>query len=304
MQDIYEIIEKPFVDLVSPIIPAEELFSGGLFTEGPAYFPAGRYLLFTDIPNDRILRFDETNNAVSVFRQDCGHPNGQTVDSLGRLLSCEHRYRRVSRTEHDGRIVTIADKWQGKKLNSPNDAVVASDGGVWFTDPTYGILHDLDGIKAESEIGACHVYRVDPATGAVEAKITDMVMPNGLAFSHDERTLYVVDSGKSHFDDGPAHVRAFRVGADNRLSGGEVFAECPVGIFDGLRLDCEGNLWISTGDGVWCYAPSGALLGKIKLGKIVANLTFGGPRRNVLYICAINSVYRLPLKVNGMVRPG
>lgn len=302
MSEYYEIVEKDFRDMVASIFPPEELFSGGLFTEGPAYFPAGRYLLFTDIPNDRILRLDETDDSISVFRQDCGHPNGQTVDCQGRLLTCEHRYRRVSRTEHDGSIITIADRWHGKRLNSPNDAVVTSDGAVWFTDPTYGILHDLDGIKAEQEIGGCHVYRVDPATGEVQAKITDMVMPNGLAFSDDESILYVVDSGKSHFEDGPAHLRAFKVDASKRVSGGEILAECPVGIFDGLRLDRDGNIWISTGDGVYCYEKSGTLLGKIKLGKIVANLTFAGPRRNVMYICAMNGVYRVRLKVNGRAR--
>ncbi|MBD9638864.1 SMP-30/gluconolactonase/LRE family protein [Ensifer sp. ENS07] len=302
MFEHYEIVEKAFGDMVAPIFPPEELFSQGLFTEGPAYFPAGRYLLFTDIPNDRILRLDETDGSISVFRQDCGHPNGQTVDLQSRLLSCEHRYRRVSRTEHDGTITTIADSWRGKKLNSPNDAVVTSDGAVWFTDPTYGILHDLDGIKADPEIDGCHVYRVDPATGEVEAKITDMVMPNGLAFSKDEKTLYVVDSGKSHFEDGPAHLRAFDVGPDNRLSGGGVLADCAVGIFDGLRLDSDDNIWITAGDGVHCYNDSGALLGKIKLGKIAANLTFAGSRRNLMYICATNALYRVRLKVNGLPR--
>lgn len=302
MFEHYEIVDKRFADMVAPIFPPEQLFAAGLFTEGPAYFPAGRYLLFTDIPNDRILKFDETTDTVSVFRQDCGHPNGQTVDPMGRLLSCEHRYRRVSRTEHDGSIVTVADSWEGKQLNSPNDVIVASDGGVWFTDPTYGILHDLDGGKADSEIGACHVYRVDPATGNVEAKIMDMVMPNGLAFSADEKTLYVVDSGKSHFEDGPAHVRKFDVDANNQLSGGDVLIDCPHGIFDGLRLDVDDNLWISTGEGVYCYAPDGTLLGKIRIGQIVANLTFGGPRRNMLYICATNALYRVRLKVNGRLR--
>ncbi len=295
----YEIVEKDFRNKVVPIFPPEELFSGALFAEGPAYFPAGRYLLFTDIPNDRILRLDETNDHVSVFRQDCGHPNGQTVDRQGRLLSCEHRNRRISRTDHDGTILTVADQWRGKRLNSPNDAVVTSDGAVWFTDPTYGILHDLDGGKAEPEIGGCHVYRVDPATGEVEAKITDMVLPNGLAFSKDESTLFVVDSGKSHFEDGPAHVRAFTVGEDARIGGGEVVADCPMGIFDGMRLDDDGNIWISTGDGVYCYERGGTLLGKIKLGKIVANLTFAGPRRNMMYICATNGLYRVRLKING-----
>lgn len=302
MSDYYEIIDKRFLDKVAPLLPPEELFSAGLFTEGPAYFPAGRYLLFTDLPNDRILRLDETDGSISIFRQDCGHPNGQTVDLQGRLLSCEHRYRRVSRTEHDGSIVTIADRWQGKRLNSPNDIVVTSDGAIWFTDPLYGIFHDLDGIKAESEIGACHVYRVDPDTGTVEAKITDMVMPNGLAFSKDESILYVVDSGKSHYEDAPAHLRSFTVDSDYRVTSRGVFADCPVGIYDGFRLDSDDHLWVTAGDGVCCYEPGGVLLGKIKLGKIAGNLTFAGPRRNIMYVCATNSLYRIRLKVNGRVR--
>lgn len=299
MTDHYEINDRRFIDLVAPIFPPEPLYTGGLFTEGPVYFAAGRYLLFTDIPNDRILRFDETNEMVSVFRQDCGHPNGQTVDRQGRLLSCEHRHRRVSRTEHDGTIVTLADRWQGKRLNSPNDVVVASDGGIWFTDPTYGILHDLDGGKADPEIDGCHVYRIDPHTGAVEAKITDMVMPNGLAFSGDGRTLYVVDSGKSHFDDGPAHLRAFTVDESQRVGGGDVVADCPNGIFDGLRLDSADNIWIGGGDGVYCYTAGGDRLGRIRIDRIVGNLTFGGPRRNILYVCATNALFRVRLKTNG-----
>lgn len=299
MTDHYDIIDPRFIDLVAPLFPPEQLYSGGLFTEGPAYYPAGRYLLFTDIPHDRILRFDEATETVSVFRQDCGHPNGQTFDPQGRLLSCEHRHRRVSRTEHDGSIVTIADRWNGKRLNSPNDVVVASDGGIWFTDPTYGILHDLDGGRADSEIGACHVYRVDPSTGAVEAKITDTVMPNGLAFSGDEKTLYVVDSGRSHFEGAPAHLRAFDVSTDGRVGESRVFAACEDGIYDGLRLDRDDNLWIGAGDGVHCYTPQGVLLGKIKVGRIVGNLAFGGPRRNHLYICATDALFRVRLKTNG-----
>ncbi|WP_049730974.1 SMP-30/gluconolactonase/LRE family protein [Rhizobium ecuadorense] len=302
MSEHYEIVDKRFHDKVASLFPPEELFSGGLFTEGPAYFPAGRYLLFTDLPNDRILRLDETDGSISVFRQECGHPNGQTVDLQGRLLSCEHRYRRVSRTEHDGSVITIADRWQGKRLNSPNDVVVTSDGAVWFTDPPYGIFHDLDGIKAVSEIGGCHVYRVDPISGAVEAKITDMVMPNGLAFSKDESILYVVDSGKSHHEDGPAHLRSFAVDRNHHVMSRGVFAECPVGIYDGLRLDSDDHLWITAGDGVYCYEPGGDLLGKIKLGKIAANLTFAGPRRNIMYVCATNSLFRIRLKINGRVR--
>lgn len=295
----YEILDPAFARLVAPLFPPELLWEGGLFTEGPACFPAGRYMLFTDIPNDRILRFDEITGTVAVFRQDCGQPNGQTVDDMGRLLTCEHRGRRVSRTEHDGRIVTLADRWQGKRLNSPNDVVASSDGAVWFTDPTYGILNDLDGETSAPEISGCHVYRLDPVTGALQAMITDMEMPNGLAFSRDESRLHVVDSGKSERPEGPAHIRTFEVEAGGRLSGGQVLAESTAGIFDGLRVDIEGHLWVAAGDGVHCLAPDGRLLGKILLGKVAANLAFGGPRGNILYVCACNALYRIRLKVRG-----
>lgn len=302
MSEHYDIVDPSFRHIVAPLLPPEELYSGGLFTEGPAYFPAGKYLLFVDLPNDRILRYDEITGTTAVFRQDCGHPNGQTVDLQGRLLTCEHRFRRVSRTEHDGTITTLAEFWNGKRFNSPNDVVVTSDGAIWFTDPTYGIMHDLDGIKGEQEIEGCHVYRVDPISGKVDAVITDMVMPNGLAFSGDERTLYVVDSGKSHVDGGPAHLRAFQVDADHRVTGGEVLVDCPVGIFDGFRLDADDRIWVTTGDGVYCYTSEGTLLGKILLHKIAGNLTFAGPRRNIMYVCATNSLYRIRLKINGRIR--
>ncbi len=218
----------------------EKLFEGCRWAEGPAYVPAGRYLVWSDIPNDRMLRYDETNGAVGVFREPAGYPNGNTIDLQGRLVTCEHGNRRVTRTEHDGSITVIADRFEGKRLNSPNDAVVSSDGAIWFTDPAYGIDSDYEGWKAESEIGACNVYRVDPATGACRIVADDFVRPNGLAFSPDERLLYIVDSGASHVPDGPRHIRVFRVGEQGALSGGEVFATSTAGAFDGFRLDDDG----------------------------------------------------------------
>ena len=196
-------------------------------------------------------------------------------------------------------IITLADRWQGKRLNSPNDVVVKSDGSIWFTDPAYGIETDYEGDKAESEIGACHVYRVDPATGEVEAVITDMVRPNGLAFSLDESQLYVVDTGRTHGAKNPAHMRVFDVGARARLSGGEVFADCTAGLFDGFRLDAEGRIWTSAADGIHCYDPDGTLIGKIKVPEVTANCVFGGAKRNVLYICGTTSLYAVRLMVNG-----
>lgn len=295
----YEVLDPRFARLFNGTAHVEKLWTGCRWAEGPAYFAAGRYVVWSDIPNDRMLRYDETDGSVSVFRQPAGNSNGNTTDRQGRLVSCEHGNRRVSRTEHDGTVVTIADRWQGKRLNSPNDVVVKSDGSIWFTDPSYGIDTDYEGNKSDSEIGACHVYRVDPATGGVDAVITDMVRPNGLAFSLDERLLYVVDTGRTHGPENPAHMRVFDVDERGAVSGGNVFAECTDGLFDGFRLDSEGRIWTSAADGVHCYHPDGTLIGKVHVPEVVANVVFGGPKRNVLYICGTTSLYAVRLMVNG-----
>jgi gluconolactonase len=297
---VYEVLDARFARLVNLHAGLERLWTGGGWTEGPAYFAAGRFLVLSDIPNDRMLRYDETDGSVSVFRNPSGKANGNFVDRLGRLVTCEHSGRRVSRTEHNGTVVTIADSWQGKRLNSPNDVVVKSDGSIWFTDPMYGIENDHDGCRADSDIGACYVYRVHPSTGKVEAVITDMIRPNGLAFSPDERTLYVVDSGRTEGPEYPAHIRAFQVRDNGSVHGGNVFADSDEGIFDGLRLDHEGNVWTSAGDGVHCFDGEGCLIGKIKVPEVVANLCFGGPKLTRLYICANTSLYSIPLRVNGV----
>ncbi len=278
----------------------DKLHIGCRWAEGPAYFPAGRYLVWSDIPNDRMLRFDECDGSVSVFRQPAGNSNGNTVDRQGRLVSCEHGNRRVTRTEHDGSITVIADRFNGKRLNSPNDVVVKSDGSIWFTDPTYGVDTDYEGNKGEVEQPACCVYRVDGQTGAIAVTTDSMVRPNGLAFSPDERTLYVSDTGRSHVKDGPRHMRRFAVADDARLTDQGVFAECTVGVFDGFRLDAEGRIWTSAHDGVHVYDPTDAtLLGKVRVPEFVANLCFGGPKRNYLYICGTTSLYGVRLPVNG-----
>src|SRR5688500_3227543 len=187
----FEIIDRRFAECVKTSARVDKLYEGCRWAEGPAYFAAGRYLVWSDIPNDRILRWDEPTGAVGVFRQPAGYTNGHTVDRQGRLVSCEHGGRRISRTEHDGTITTIADRYEGKRLNSPNDVVVKSDGSIWFTDPAYGIESDYEGHKSESEIGDCHVYRVDPSSGQVTIAAGYFVRPNGLAFSPDQRLLYV-----------------------------------------------------------------------------------------------------------------
>jgi len=277
----------------------ERLHAGARKTEGPAYFAAGRYLVWSDIPNDRMLRWDETTGAVGVFRQPSGYANGNTIDRQGRLITCEQGHRRVTRTEHDGTITVLADRHQGKRLNSPNDVVVRADGSIWFTDPSYGIDSDYEGNRGENEFGgACFVFRLDPASGELAVVADDFTRPNGLAFSADERQLYIVDTRQE-----PSHIRVFDVTTDGRLNGGEIFAECDFGRFDGLRVDDGGRIWAAAWDGVHCFAPDGALIGKLRLPESVANLTFGGPKRNHLFITAGTSVYALRVTVCGASYP-
>lgn len=295
---LFDVIDSRFGALVNGNARLDLLHTGSKWAEGPAWFGAGRYVVWSDIPNNRMLRYDETDGSVSVFRAPSGNSNGNTVDRQGRLITCEHGNRRVSRTEFDGTVITLADSFEGKRLNSPNDAVVKSDGSVWFTDPSYGIDTDYEGNKAESEIGRCNVYRIDPATGAITAVITDMVRPNGLAFSRDESQLYVADTGRTHGAHNPAHIRVFDVKGD-RVSGEKVFAEASNGLFDGFRLDSDGRVWTSAGEGVSCYHPDGTLLGRIVVPEVVANCVFGGSKRNVLYICGTTSLYAMRLMVNG-----
>jgi len=292
----YEVLDDRFRPCANGDVRIERLHEGCRWAEGPVYVPAGRYLLWSDIPNDRILRWDETTGSVGVFRQPAGYANGGTLDGAGRLVTCEHGNRRVTRTEHDGSVTVIADRYQGKRFNSPNDVVVRSDGSIWFTDPSYGIDSDYEGHRADSEIGACHVYRVDPSTGTVRVVADDFVRPNGLAFSLDERRLYVADTRVNH-------LRVFDVADDGALTGGAVFATCTVGAFDGFRLDQAGRIWAGAGDGVHCYDPDGTLIGKLRVPETVANVVFGGQRRNHLFICATTSLYAILLSVTGAPMP-
>lgn len=295
----FEVLDPRFRRYAMQNVHMETLFTGTRWAEGPVYFPAGKYLLWSDIPNDRIMRYDETNGIVSEFARKCGHHNGHTMDREGRLVSCEHQGRRVSRVEIDGSVTALADSYQGKKLNSPNDVVVKSDGSIWFTDPTYGIDSEYEGDRAESEIGASYVYRIDPITAEVVAVATDFVKPNGLAFSPDESLLYIADTGATHVENGPRHIRVFDVADNGTLSGGRVFAECSVGLFDGFRVDLDGNIWTSTGEGVHCFSPDGDLIGKILTGEVVANVEFGGPKRNRLFICATTSLRAVFVNTRG-----
>ena len=303
-----ESLDKRFRGRAGPAA-VERVATGFRWAEGPAYLRAGRYLIFSDIPNNRQMRVLEDDNHLSVFRTPSYNSNGNTVDRQGRLISCQHAGRRVVRTEFDGSVTVIADSYNGRRLNSPNDVVVASDDSVWFTDPTYGIGGNYEGLRAEPEQATRNVYRVDAHSGAVTVVIDDFTQPNGLAFSPDEKLLYIVDSGATH--GGPAHIRVFGVDVGSgRLSNGRVFADdFAPGFTDGLRLDIEGNVWTSMGwadpreDGVRCYAPDGDLIGKIHLPESCANLTFGGLLRNRLYMCASTSVYAVYVDTQGAAVP-
>ena len=296
----FETLDPRFDAITHHAVKLERLATGCRWAEGPAYFPAGRYLVWSDIPNDRMLRWDECDGNISTFRAPAGYTNGHTVDRQGRLVSCEHLARRVTRTELDGTITVLADRYRGKRLNSPNDVVVRSDGSIWFTDPAYGIDHDYEGLRQEPELDGCHVYRVDPGTAEVTRVADDFVRPNGLAFSPDESRLYIADSGATHEPDGPRHIRVFDVVDGRTLAGGEVFSDCDAGIFDGFRVDEAGRLWASAGDGVHCIDMDGTLIGKIRVPETVSNVCFGGRHRNRLFITATTSLYSVYLLLRGV----
>ncbi len=284
----------------------ERIATGFRWAEGPVFFRDLGCLIWSDIPNNRIMRWLEEDGHVSVFRAPSNYANGNTRDCEGRLVTCEHDTRRVTRTEHDGRIVVLVDRFQGKRLNGPNDVVVAGDGAVWFTDPGYGIDGPYEGHRAECELPR-QVYRLDPESGEAAVVADDFTRPNGLCFSPDGRKLYVVDTGITH--GGPSHIRVFDVDG-KRLGQGRVFAEdFAPGMTDGIRADADGNIWAAMGwadageDGVRCYAPDGDLIGKIHLPEVCANLCFGGRKRDRLFMCASTSVYALYLNAEGAQRP-
>jgi gluconolactonase len=303
LTDSFEVLDPRFKKLVFGNVHVEKLWTGGRWCEGPAYFPAGKYLVWSDIPNDRVLRYDETDGSVSVFLHPALNHNGHTVDREGRLISCEHRGRCVSRIEYDGSRTVLVSEVDGKKMNSPNDAVVKSDGTIWFTDPTYGIDSEYEGDAGHSELGVSHVYRHDPSTGVTKAVAEDFVKPNGIAFSPDEKLLYIADTGLTHVEDGPQHIRVFDVEGGDKLANGRLFATCDVGLFDGFRVDTKGHVWTSAGDGVHCYDADGTLIGKIKIPEVVANVCFGGPKRNRLFICGTTSLYAVYVNAQGALRP-
>ena len=293
MTETYVVHDERFRSLIIGHAKLEQLWTGGRWVEGPVYVPAAKSVLWSDIPNDRVMRYDECDSSVSVFDSACGYHNGHALDGEGRVIACEHGGRRVSRLDHDGAWRPLVSHVGEKRLNSPNDVAVKRDGTVWFSDPTYGIDSHYEGHRAPSEIGSSNVYRFDPATGALRALVTDMLRPNGLCFSPDEGILYVSETGRTHDPACTPAIRAYAVGDDGAVGEGRVFARSPNGFFDGFRSDSDGNIWASNADAVCVYAPDGTHIGSIPVAEMVSNLCFGGPKRNRLFITAQTSLYAI-----------
>jgi len=299
--DFCEVLTPEFGGYVIANAPLKKLATGFDWVEGPVWFGDANFLLFSDIPNDRILRWSP-ETGVSAYRAPANYSNGHTRDRQGRLVSCEHGGRRVTRTEMDGSLSVLADRFEGKRLNSPNDVVVKSDDSIWFTDPHYGIVSNYEGYQSEQEL-PCHVYRIDPASGKLESVATDFSCPNGLAFSTDEKRLYISDTGAVNDTSAETHIRVFEVGEAGKLSGGDVFHVIKPGVADGIRIDTDDNLWSSAADGVHCLNPAGELLGKILVPEVVSNICFGGRAKHQLFITATTSLYAIRLNRQGAQMP-
>ena len=293
-----EVIDDLFLELIDRDTEIQKHWTGCEWAEGPVYFPEGDYVLWSDVPNDRILKFDAHSGVTTVFREPCNNTNGHFRDQQGQLVSCEHAANRISRTAPDGSVTGLVDNWEGKRLNSPNDLVVKSDGTIWFTDPPYGILSNREGNQRESELEGNFTYRFDPKSK--ELSVVDNVAdrPNGLAFSPDETMLYLADTGE------PKDITVFNVSKDSAtLSNRRLFAKVRPGAADGLRVDERGNIWTSARDGVQCYSPNGSLLGKILIPEqATANLVFGDKDGKRIYICGDTSLYSVRVKVAGAGR--
>jgi gluconolactonase len=291
-----------FEQLVPPDARLERLATGAVWSEGPAYFAHDDSLVWSDIPNNRLLRWS-VQDGMTVWRSPANFENGHYFDAENRLLSCEHGRRCISRTEHDGSVMVLVDRFEGKRLNSPNDLVVKSDGTIWFTDPPYGIVSNREGYQAESELGDNFVFRFDPATKELSI-VTDVVEePNGLAFSPDESILYVADTSCAFREDGNHHIMQFDIVDGRKALNPRLFAEINPGAADGFRLDIHGNIFTSAADGVHIYTPDATFLGKIAVPEIVGNVTFGGPQKNRLFIAASTSLYAVTLNTRGIQKP-
>ena len=299
MPDWIAQLDPRFKSCVLPNAPLLTLGEGYAWLEGPVWFADADQLLVSDLPNNRILRWTE-DAGVSVFRQPSNFANGHTRDRHGRLIGCSHRGRSITRTELDGSVTVLADRFEGKRLNGPNDVVVASDGAIWFSDPHYGGNTDYEGGKHVAELPPT-LYRLDP-NGSLAIAADDFTGPNGLCFSPDERLLYVAESGAQFGEHPTRHIRLFDV-ADGRLHHGRVFHEISPGFADGMRCDQDGRVWSSAADGVHCIDPDGTLIGKILTGTTVANLTFGGRNRCRMFICASHRLMAVYTNVRGAQLP-
>jgi gluconolactonase len=303
-----EVVDPRFASYKVNNAAVERLYTGTRWAEGPVWFGDGRYLVFSDIPNNRMLRWLEDSGEVSVFRSPSNYSNGNFRDRQGRLLTCEHDSRRVTRTEHDGTITVLADHFQGKAFNAPNDLAVHSDGAVWFTDPGYGIMSNYEGHKAGFEL-PCNVYRLDPNTREMTVVANDMDKPNGICFSPDEKKLYIVDTGEPKHPGDPRPIRVYDVEDGKRLKNGRMFVNMAPGSSDGIRCDVDGNVWSAAGwgpdnfNGVHVFAPDGTLIGKIHLPETCANLCFGGAKKNRLFMAASQSLYAVYVGTEGAQVP-
>jgi gluconolactonase len=310
------IYPDPAVEVVDPrfakykVINAgvERLYTGTRWAEGPVWFGDGRYLLFSDIPNNRMLRWQEDNGEVTVFRSPSNYSNGNYRDRQGRLLTCEHDTRRLTRTEYDGAVTVLMDRFKGKMLNAPNDLAVHSDGAVWLTDPGYGIMTNYEGHRAPFELPT-NAYRLDPKTGEATVVANDLDKPNGICFSPDEKKLYLVDTGLPKHPGDPRPIYVYDVIDGVRLANKRLFVNMAPGSSDGIRCDVDGNLWSAAGwgpedyNGVHVFSPDGTLIGKIHLPEACANLCFGGAKKNRLFMAASQSLYAVYVDTQGAQTP-
>jgi gluconolactonase len=303
-----EVVDPRFAKYRVQSAAVERLYTGTRWAEGPVWFGDGRYLVFSDIPNNRMLRWLEDTGEVSVFRSPSNYSNGNTRDRQGRLITCEHDSRRVTRTEHDGTITVLVDHFQGKPFNAPNDLAVHSDGAIWFTDPGYGIMSNYEGHRATFELPT-NVYRLDPNARDLAVVVGDMDKPNGICFSPDEKKLYIVDTGEPKHPGDPRPIRVYDVDDGKRLKNGRMFANLAPGSSDGIRCDVDGNVWSAAGwgpdgfNGVHVFAPDGVLIGRIHLPETCANLCFGGAKKNRLFMAASQSVYAVYVGTEGALQP-
>jgi gluconolactonase len=291
--------DRSMEGLLAANVRLERLWTGAKWAEGPAYFHEDDSLVWSDVPNNRMFKWTRKDGAC-IFRSPSQFANGNYRDLQGRLVSCEHLGRRISRTEPDGNVITLVGHYDGKRLNSPNDVTVRTDGTIWFSDPNYGIMSNDEGYMAPSEVGSNNVYRFDPGSGEVSVVADDFEKPNGLAFSPDADRLYISDSSRSHDPNGKHHIRVFDVVDGRHLKNSRVFAVIEPGIPDGFRIDRHGNVFTSAGDGIQVYSKAGKLLGKILVPEAVSNCTFGGPQKNRLFITATSSVYAIDLDTTGL----